>query len=76
MPQDYGGEAPTIKELDQQNHEMIEKYAKWLKESEYFKTDETKRAKKASWWGIFSNSNPTQAQLEKEKDILKNLQID
>lgn len=42
---------------------MVDKYAKWLKETEVFVADESKRAKKNPWWSIFSgaapNSSPT-----------------
>lgn len=78
MPEEYGGEAPSIKELDRQSNEMMEKYARWLKETELFRTDEEKRVKKpSSWWGIFGSSNNNPApQIEKERQILKNLQID
>lgn len=76
LPLEYGGEAPSIKELDNEKHEMVDKYARWLRESENFKTDESKRVKKASWWGLFSNTNNTTSQIEKERQILKNLQID
>lgn len=59
---------------------MLEKYARWLKETELFKTAETKRVKKASWWGFFgsgtTNTNTEAPQIEKERQVLKNLQID
>lgn len=79
MPEEYGGEAPSIKELDRESGEMMEKYARWLKETELFRTEESKRIKKSSsWWGFFSGSNSTSdvQQIEKERQILKNLQID
>lgn len=80
MPEEYGGEGPSIKDLDRESIEMLEKYGRWLRETELFKTDETKRIKKASWWGIFggntANAAATAAQIEKEKQILKDLQID
>lgn len=79
MPEEYGGEGPSIKELDRQSAEMMDKYARWLKETELFKTNEGKRIKKASsWWGLFGGNNnaAAAAQIEKERQILKNLQID
>lgn len=77
MPEEYGGEGPSIIELDRQSEEMMEKYERWLKETELFKTDEGKRIKKASWWGLFGGNNAAAAaQIEKERQILKNLQID
>lgn len=77
MPEEYGGEAPSIRELDRQCHLMMEKYARWLRETETFRTDESKRPKKASWWGIFGGGgNSGGGQIEKEKRVLKNLQID
>lgn len=78
MPEEYGGEGPSIKELDRESCEMMEKYGRWLKETELFRTDEGKRIKKASWWGIFGGNNnaAAAAQIEKERQILKNLQID
>lgn len=79
MPVEYGGEGPSIKELDRQSIEMLEKYGKWLRETELFRTDESKRIKKASWWGFFgggSSSTAANAQIEKERQILKDLQID
>lgn len=72
---DYGGEAPTVEELDTTTKSLLDKYREWLIESEHFKSDETKRAKKAGWWGIFSSKSPQQVELD-EKTILKNLQID
>lgn len=79
MPEEYGGEGPSIVELDRESYAMMEKYTRWLKETELFRTDESKRIKKASWWGIFSGGNnaaAATAQIEKEREILKNLQID
>lgn len=76
MPEDYGGEAPCIEELDQQTKAMCEKYAEWLKESTvHYKSDESKRIKKASWWGLFNGSTTNSQKLD-EKSILKNLQLD
>ncbi|XP_044261487.1 alpha-tocopherol transfer protein-like [Tribolium madens] len=74
LPADYGGEAPSVEELDSETKSMVDKYASWLKESVHFKADESKRVKKASWWGLFSGSNSTER--IDEKTILKNLQID
>lgn len=74
LPADYGGEAPSVEELDRETKSMVDKYAGWLKESVHFKADENKRVKKASWWGLFSGSNSTER--IDEKAILKNLQID
>lgn len=78
LPADYGGEAETVEELDQQTKNLVSKYGEWLLETSYFKSDESKRIKKASWWGLFSGSNNSSSnstQLD-EKTILKNLQID
>lgn len=77
MPEEYGGEAPSIKQLDKETLELVDKYAKWLRETEYFRADESKRTKKASWWNMFNNNNNNvNNQIEKERQILKNLQID
>lgn len=76
MPEEYGGEAPSVKVLDREGKEMMEKYARWLRETELFRTDESKRIKKASWWGLFGSNNNAAVQIEKERQILKNLQID
>ncbi|XP_060532685.1 alpha-tocopherol transfer protein-like [Cylas formicarius] len=75
LPMDYGGEAPTVEELDATTRELFTKYRDWLLESSQFKADESKRSKKASWWGLFGNKGPQTAELD-EKTILKNLQID
>lgn len=74
LPSDYGGEAPSVEELDTQTKALVSKYADWLKETEYFRANESKRVKKTTWWGLFSGSNNT-VKLD-EKTILKNLQID
>ncbi|RZC38432.1 CRAL TRIO domain containing protein [Asbolus verrucosus] len=74
LPADYGGEGPSVEELDNDTKSMVDKYAEWLKESVYFKADESKRVRKATWWGLFTGSNSTE-KLD-EKTILKNLQID
>lgn len=74
LPMDYGGEAPTMQELDDEVKGMIDKYAIWLRETEEIRTDESKRAKKVSWWGLFTGSN--KQQVMDEKTFIKNLQID
>ncbi|XP_063926747.1 alpha-tocopherol transfer protein-like isoform X2 [Zophobas morio] len=74
LPADYGGEAPSVDELDTHTKSMVDKYSEWLKESACFKADETKRVKKASWWGLFSGGSAPE-KLD-EKTILQNLQID
>ncbi|CAH1953547.1 unnamed protein product [Acanthoscelides obtectus] len=75
MPMDYGGEAASIDELDRETKSLISKYHQWLIESAEFKSDESKRIKKASWWGFFGGSKNNTVELD-EKTILKNLQID
>lgn len=73
---DYGGEAPTVEELDQDCKAMVVKYARWLKESgENFKVDETKRVKKQTWWGLLTGSNNNEPPMTKE-EFLKTIQID
>lgn len=77
---DYGGEAPTSEELGKEVFDLMDKYAKWLKESEHFVADETKRIKKNSWWSVFSgnseNPNPTNLGFVNEINGFKNLNID
>ncbi|KAL1501765.1 hypothetical protein ABEB36_007032 [Hypothenemus hampei] len=75
LPMDYGGEAPTVEELDNTTKSLLHKYHHWLIESEQFKADESKRVKKTGWFGLFSSKSPQQVELD-EKAILKNLQID
>ncbi|XP_045467228.1 alpha-tocopherol transfer protein-like [Harmonia axyridis] len=76
LPMDYGGEAPTIQELDEEVKSLVDKYAVWLKETELFKTDESKRIKKTTWWGLLTGSNSKSTENMDEKTFLKNLQID
>ncbi|KAJ8958997.1 hypothetical protein NQ314_006315 [Rhamnusium bicolor] len=71
LPAEYGGEAPTIEELDSDTKSMVHKYHQWLLESAEFKSDESKREKKASWWGFFNGSNKTNNVELDEKTILK-----
>ncbi|XP_076254710.1 alpha-tocopherol transfer protein-like isoform X3 [Rhynchophorus ferrugineus] len=75
LPMDYGGEAPTVEDLDRETKSLLHKYKDWLIESAVLKADESKRAKKTGWWGIFSGKSAQQAEID-EKNILKNLQID
>lgn len=85
MPKDYGGEAPTVKELDEESLSMVDKYRDWLKDSEKYQVDETKRIKKGSWWGglfgygqqtIPNNNNMALVVDGQQKVYLKDLQID
>ncbi|KAH1018073.1 hypothetical protein HUJ05_005895 [Dendroctonus ponderosae] len=75
LPMDYGGEAPTVEDLDTITKALLGKYRDWLVESEHLKADESKRVKRGSWWGFLTNKSPQQVELD-EKTILKNLQID
>lgn len=72
---DYGGEAPTVEDLDTITKALLGKYRDWLIESVHLKADDSKRVKKGSWWGFLTNKSPQQVELD-EKTILKNLQID
>lgn len=80
LPMDYGGEAPTIEELGREVFEMIDKYATWLKETEHFVADESKRVKKSPWWSIFNGSagsaNPNNLGFNNEPTTFRNLQLD
>ncbi|XP_030757101.1 retinaldehyde-binding protein 1-like [Sitophilus oryzae] len=75
LPMDYGGEAPTVEELDRTTKALLDKYSSWLIESSLLVADESKRPKKGSWWGLFSSKSNQQVEID-EKNILKNLQID
>lgn len=75
LPAEYGGEGDPVEVLDTVTKSLLEKYRDWLIESSKFKADESKRVKKASWWGLFSTKTPQQNELD-EKTILRNLQID
>ncbi|KAG5896678.1 hypothetical protein JTB14_021317 [Gonioctena quinquepunctata] len=75
LPIEYGGESATIPELERDTRFLLEKYRHWLIESTEYKSDESKRAKKTSWWGFFNGSNKSSEQMD-EKTVLKNLQID
>nr|XP_023019645.1 alpha-tocopherol transfer protein-like [Leptinotarsa decemlineata] len=74
LPAEYGGEAATMKEFEKETEFLLGKYHHWLIESSEFKSDESKREKKASWWGLFNSSNKSNEM--DEKTVLKNLQID
>ncbi|CAH0548875.1 unnamed protein product [Brassicogethes aeneus] len=74
LPMDYGGEAPSVDDLDKDTKCLTRKYTDWLIESSKIVADESKRVKKASWWGLLTGSNSPQKM--DEKTILKNLQID
>ncbi|KAJ8956083.1 hypothetical protein NQ318_016536 [Aromia moschata] len=76
LPMDLGGEAPSVEDLDRETKSLIHKYHGWLLETASFKSDESKRTKKASWWGFFNGTNKTNNVELDEKTILKNLQID
>ncbi|KAF5285072.1 hypothetical protein FQA39_LY16761 [Lamprigera yunnana] len=83
MPKDYGGDAPSFKELGEQVFKMRHRYAEWLKESQYFVSDETKRVRKNWWWSIFGgNSNTNNAESSEkslscdESKVFKSLEID
>lgn len=75
LPMDYGGEAPTVEELDAITKSLLDKYRHWLIETEHLKADESKRVKKAGFWSLFSGKSEQQVELD-EKTILRNLQID
>lgn len=76
LPMDYGGEAPSLADLNAEVFNLREKYAPWLLESERFVTDESKRPKKTSWWNLITNNNPEES-IEKQKErFLATLQID
>lgn len=74
LPLDYGGEAPSVEELDSDTKALTAKYRDWLIETENFVTDESKRIKKASFWSLLTGNNNSQKM--DEKTFLKNLQID
>ncbi|KAJ8910509.1 hypothetical protein NQ315_012356 [Exocentrus adspersus] len=76
LPSDYGGEAPSVEDLDADTKSLVHKYHEWLMETSEWKSDESKRVKKASWWGLFNGTNKTNNVELDEKTILKNLQID
>nr|XP_022907576.1 alpha-tocopherol transfer protein-like [Onthophagus taurus] len=82
MPLEYGGEAPSIEVLDATTKSMTHKYIDWLKDTEKFRVDESKRPKKPSWWSIFGSTTTTQQSqneltIEQQKEnFFKNLQID
>lgn len=75
LPTEYGGEAGNLEDLDKETKTMVYKYHKWMMETEFFKSDESKRIKKSSWWSLFGSSKTNNEELD-EKTILKNLQID
>jgi len=79
LPADYGGDLPSIDELEKETLALIDKYRHWLIHSEnVIKVDESKRVKKPSWWGLFNGSNQEKETSleEQKKSFLKNLQID
>lgn len=76
LPAEYGGEAPSIDELNQENFALREKYAPFLLDSERYVSDESKRLKKSSWWGlIYGGANEESLEKQKER-FFANLQID
>lgn len=57
--------------------ELIGKYSRWLRESENFVADETKRVKKSSWWSMFNSSNGNENVFNEELPAtFRNLEID
>lgn len=80
LPLEYGGKAPRISDLDADTKSMIDDYAPWLIDSERYCVDESKRVRKASWWGLFNGTNPVpnqQQSIDKQKQVFfENLQID
>lgn len=65
-----------MEEFDEQTKMLLKKYEEWLSESSNLVSDESKRPKKASWWGLWSSTKNTNNVEVNEKTILKNLQID
>lgn len=58
LPKDYGGNEDSIERLHSEQYAMmLEKYHKWLLQTEELKVDESKRAKKSSWLSIFTSSS-------------------
>ncbi|KAK4878820.1 hypothetical protein RN001_011326 [Aquatica leii] len=78
LPRDYGGEAPSSEELRNEMFELRDKYAAWLKESEYYVADESKRIKKSSWWSIFSSANEQRDEnlVFTDSTVFRQLEID
>ncbi|GJQ85960.1 hypothetical protein Trydic_g21807 [Trypoxylus dichotomus] len=81
LPKEYGGEAPSIDELDEDTKGLVAKYVQWLKDTESFKVDDSKRPKKQSWWSYFTGfSTPAHEKPlsieEQKEEFFKNLQID
>ncbi|KAF2881466.1 hypothetical protein ILUMI_24702 [Ignelater luminosus] len=78
LPIEYGGQAPSIKELAKEVQELIGKYARWLRETENFVADESKRVKKSSWWSLFNGStgNENAFNTTELPATFRNLQID
>lgn len=74
LPADYGGEQPSVEELDAKCKSLISKYARWLRETEVYKVDESKRPKK-SWWESVKTSAFNHFPIDKET-LMRNLQWD
>lgn len=80
LPKEYGGEACSIPELDDETKRLCYKYIQWLKDSESLKVDDSKRPKKQSWWSYLTGTStvpsPTLTIEQQKEEFLKTLQID
>ncbi|KAI4454748.1 alpha-tocopherol transfer protein-related [Holotrichia oblita] len=80
LPKEYGGEACSIKDLDEETKRLSAKYIQWLRDTESFKVDDSKRPKKQSWWSYLTGSStspaPSMTIEQQKEEFLKNLQID
>ncbi|XP_031329977.1 uncharacterized protein LOC116160963 isoform X2 [Photinus pyralis] len=82
FPKDLGGEAPTTEELSLEVVKLKEKYHEWMIETEYFVADESKRARKGTWWSLFSGSNEIVPNSDdrqiggKDQNALRELEVD
>lgn len=59
-PSDYGGKAPSVRELHMETRKIMESYPyrDWLiRTGEELKADDTKRPKKKSSWGFFGGTD-------------------